>query len=100
MKLKVDFVTNSSSASFVILKERLSGCQIDLLHDHLEIGLLIAKHEGIELYVGGRWGKRGAWNITESETTIEGWTSMDNFDMLWYFKKIGIRREDVDYDHS
>ena len=37
----------------------------------------------------------------EDEDTISGYTSMDNFDMLWFLTEIlKIKREHINYDHS
>jgi len=93
MKIKTDFVTNSSSASFTISLKYLSQCQINLIWDHIEIGMIIAREEGRNEY-------NHAWQISQNENVIQGSTSMDNFDMLWYLEKIGIRREHIDYEHS
>jgi hypothetical protein len=91
MKIKVDFVTNSSSAAFVILKENLSQIQIDLIYNHIEMAKAIAARERHSLCLE-------EWQIKETETTIEGFTSMDNFDMHWYFEKVGIDNDIVEWD--
>ena len=83
MKVKVDFITNSSSASFVIPKTCITEKQISLIYSHIEMGHLIAKNEELHLYFD-------KWKITETEDQIEGYTSMDNFDIEWYLKKIGV----------
>jgi len=93
MKLKGEFVTNSSSASFIILKEHLSALQVSMIYDHIEIGSLLADEQGIHIY-------NDAWQITESLTQIEAYTSMDNFDMLWFLNQIGVGDEHIEYDHS
>jgi len=93
MKLKSDHVTNSSSSSFIILKEHISQRQIDLIFDHIEVGMILAKKEGRSEYPC-------AWSVSEDETKIEGYTSMDNFDMSWYLEKIGVNTEHIEYDHS
>ena len=51
MKVKVDFITNSSSASFVISKKHLTQVQILSIHSHIEIGSMFAKKYGTELYL-------------------------------------------------
>jgi hypothetical protein len=75
MKIKSDFVTNSSSASFVIGKYYVSGYQRDLIFNHEEIA------------------EDQAWEISENHDTISGYTNMDNFDMYAYLESIGIPME-------
>jgi len=93
MKIKSDFITNSSSASFMILKENLSYLQMALIFDHIEVGMILANKYKYDVYPD-------QWKISETETEIKGHTSMDNFDMWWYLEKIGVRREHVEYDSS
>jgi hypothetical protein len=84
MKIRNGFVSNSSSSSFVIAKSALSYLEIYAIKNHstlaedMNIG-------NIDEY----------WSITEDEHTIEGWTSMDNFDMDEYLTKIGIDSQHV-----
>ena len=38
------------------------------------------------------------WIISESGNTIEGGTIMDNFDMRWFLRQIGIKDEHIKWD--
>ncbi|MDY0215288.1 MAG: hypothetical protein RBS24_07260 [Bacilli bacterium] len=73
MKTRHCFVSNSSSSSFIVFKHGISEIQKELI--------LNVKDEGF---------KEDPWYITEDEFCIEGYTSMDNFDMKFYMEKIGI----------
>jgi len=72
MKIRNGFVSNSSSSSFVIQKKDITAEQLTQINKH-------ADEAGSE-----------SWGITETDTTIEGWTMMDNFDMEEYLEKIGV----------
>jgi len=98
MKLKTDFVTNSSCASFVIQKKHLTDLQIFMIHNHMKIA---------EQYYGGRnedpnanwsWSKYDAWKITETENNIAGETSMDNFDMIKFLINMGIDEDHIHHE--
>jgi len=97
MKIKSDFVTNSSSASFVISKDDLTDLQIMLIHNHFEVGIAVLEREGKRSnWIINAWDE---WNVRESKNEINGYTTMDNFDMMWYLTKIiRIPREKIKYD--
>ena len=92
MRLKTEFITNSSCASFTILKHYLSPHQIELIYDHINESNNYIVHRGPQREIFN--GPGSQWNIVETETSIEGNTSMDNFDMTWFLLQIG-----VDEDH-
>lgn len=85
-KIRFDFVTNSSAASFTLFKECLTQDQINLIHDHINVGVMLFKEKGKTCYTD-------EWQITETDTEIGGYTSMDNFDMFWFLDEIGVKDE-------
>lgn len=93
MKVKIDFITNSSSASFIIPKKYLTEKQIASIHSHIELGCVLSERNDIEMYYD-------AWRIRETKDEIGGDTSMDNFDMLWFLDQIGVDPNIIKYEHS
>ena len=93
MKIRINFVSNSSSSSFVIEKKNLSKKQIQRIHDY-EDSIMFERE------VGNSDPRYYQWEITEKEDTIEGYTSMDNFDFKEYLDALGIDDEDIKWDRG
>lgn len=86
MKVREDFVTNSSSSSFIINKRHLDADQLEAIRRHDEIGEAL----GLE-YATERW------CIEENNKYIGGHTSMDNFDMYEFLEQIDVNMRYVDF---
>jgi len=89
MKIRNGFVSNSSSSSFIINKKDLSKDQINKIYNHADN---LEENNDLEP------DKNDAWEITEDEYLIKGYTFMNNFDMEEYLEKIGINMSLVEWD--
>jgi len=78
MKIRLGFVSNSSSSSFVVQLSKITAEQLEKILNHREVS-----------------GEFDAWDLTKTKTEIEGTTNMDNFDMLEYLMEIGVKEEDI-----
>lgn len=96
MKLKTDFITNSSSTSFIIDKKHLTKKQIMMIHDHIELGKILEDHMGMRSYFG-KYPLTifDEWKIEEYSDQLKFDTIMDNFDMWWFLKEIGVKDEHI-----
>ena len=86
MKVRRDFVTNSSSSSFLISKRHLDNDQIKAIRNHSALGEKL----GIDY-------AEESWYIRESNGYITGSTDMDNFDMGEFLEKIDVNMNKVDW---
>ena len=84
MKYRKDFVTNSSSSSFVIAKKYLDEDQLKAIRKHDELGEML----------GIPYSSTDKWRIDENDLLITGYTDMDNFDFAEFFQAI-----EVDSNH-
>jgi len=94
MKIRTGFVSNSSSASFVIKLTDLTTEQIEAIN-----GAVIDRKTLIEGFVRGYLDTPDGdcWDITLSDNSIMGFAVCDN-DCIWaFFDKLGIPRDVVDF---
>lgn len=86
MKVRHDFVTNSSSSSFLISKKYLDYDQIRAIREHHELGKKMGLvHDYLDF----------EWDIKENNDFITGYVSMDNFDMEEFLEKIDVNMRKV-----
>ena len=90
MKARMGFVSNSSSASFVVSTKGLRKSVVNKIRYHVEF----AKKMGYRSLEDG-----DRWVLTEKDDQISGWTRMDNIHMREFLRKIGVPDENVlDYN--
>jgi hypothetical protein len=113
MKLRLYFISNSSSSSYIIKKEGLNEEQIEMIKNHLDVcnKLMYSESERVysddDPYGEENWDENDtdlfgtkirnlmygiepydSWDVEEKENTIEVYTIMDNFDMGWFLSNV------------
>ncbi len=86
MKIRNGFVSNSSSASFIILLDRITDEQKQMVYNHIEIGQEIDK----KLIAKGKpsmYEYYDEWLLKEDEFSLWCSTTMDNFDLEFFIKR-------------
>ena len=95
MKLRLGFVSNSSSSGFLIEKKYLSADQIELIRNHFDEARKREKEGTYYQHISCG----DVWSIYETDDNISGATWMDNFDMHDYLTKVvGIASEHIKMD--
>jgi len=102
MKIRIGFVSNSSSASFVIEKKYLSIEHLDKIRNHIYYAKQMSSFDNKIDDTGehGRFGWYDEWDIDENDEEIWGWTPMTNFDMIKFLETIGVDMYRVRTRHS
>jgi hypothetical protein len=70
MKVRIGFVSNSSSSSFAISLHDISAWQLQMIEKHSEIARVLGGYDDDE-----------PWIIDVEGSEVKGHTFMDNFDM-------------------
>jgi len=85
MKTRTGFVSNSSSSSFIVPLDALTGKQVKKIEAHR------LKAEKVGMHIRDC----DVWSIETNDNFMKGWTFMDNFSMHDFMEKIGVDMEEV-----
>lgn len=91
MKVRFDFVTNSSSSSFIIAKKYLDGDQLEAIRDHHDLAAKMQMIQEDDYHMF-------PWIIEENDLYITGHVSMDNFSMYSFLQKIEVPMDKISWD--
>ena len=91
MKIRYDYVTNSSSSSFVLAKNAITDEQKQKIYDYEKIAPQVMSEDDYP---------PEGWGITEDEYFIRGNTWIDNFNMCKFLTLIGVPQNAVEFKWS
>lgn len=102
MKIRNGFVSNSSSSSFIIVREALSNKDEDMVINYEDwIKFFIKTHNSDNnLEDKFEYYDTDPWNIKVHDDYIFGETSMDNFNISSYFNFINIDKSYIKWDEG
>jgi hypothetical protein len=94
MKVRIGFVSNSSSCSFTLLKTGLSEAQMNKVRNHDKFYKLIPGWERTHPWLG-KPKCNVKWDIKEGEDFFQCFTCIDNFPLVEFLHEIGVPDENI-----
>ena len=104
MKHRSCLVSNSSSSSFVIRKNKITNEQLEQIRNYQDEAYKLGEYDKVtpsewereHNIVSGKFGCiDDYWQIRETEDEISAETFIDNFDFEAFLREIGVKDEDI-----